>query len=87
MTEFKFHLRRSTLSKPYKCHLTYFYVNFFMFGTFGGERWGAGGNEKHTLKHEILQILQQAQSVEDGFGKQQEVRRLKLMNDLQELQM
>ena len=47
------------------------------------------GDEKHTLnqKHEILQILQQAQSTEDGFGKQQEVRRLKLINDLQEFQM
>ena len=44
MTEFKFHLRRSTLSKPYKCHLTYFYVNFFIIGTFcvggmGGGQW------------------------------------------------
>ena len=51
----------------------------------------AGGNEKHTMNQrrpEILQtIMQQAQSTEYGLGKQQEVRRLKLMNDLQELQM
>ena len=49
-----------------------------------------GGNEKHTMnqRHEILQpIMQQAQSTEYGLGKQQEVRRLKLMNDLQEFQM
>ena len=93
MSEFKFHLRRSTLSRarPYKCHLTYFYVNFFIFGTFWEERWWAGGNEKpNTMnqRHEILQtILQQAQTTEYGLGKQQEVRRLKLMNDLQEFQM
>ena len=92
MSEFKFHLRRSTLSgaRPYMCHPTSFYVNFFIFGTFWEDRWWAGDNEKHTMnqRHEILQtILQQAQSTEYGLGKQQEVRRLKLMNDLQELQM
>ena len=44
MSEFKFHWRRSTLSRarPYKCNLTYFYVNFFIFGTFWEDRWWAG---------------------------------------------